>query len=216
MCLPAGSTFKHHALICLIRDSEQSTKVYFDVILCVCNLKNVTNVIKRRRKRLPFISYSVQRMPFGQSSLLVHRFLLEDTRKRVFRCTKKKGAYCWRMPVGRYSGQGCERGRPCECTPANQPRPNIGPCHRCFQDAQEYTLHPQPWPLPVPAIHLPTTNTSKCSNFNCKDDYETPSDEWLTAHTCLGSPARGKSAHFEGRKVERLLFACVLLCWDRK
>ena len=94
MCLPAGSTFKHHALICLIRDSEQSTKVYFDVILCVCNLKNVTNVIKRRRKRLPFISYSVQRMPFGQSSLLSHRFLLEDTRKRVFRCTKKRGAYC--------------------------------------------------------------------------------------------------------------------------
>ena len=40
MCLPAGSTFKHHALICLIRDSEQSTKVNFDVILCVCNLKN--------------------------------------------------------------------------------------------------------------------------------------------------------------------------------
>ena len=92
MCLPAGSTFKHHALICLIRDSEQSTKVYFDVILCVCNLKNVTNVIKRRRKRLPFISYSVQRMPFGQTSLLFHRFLLEDTKNRVFRCTKKKGA----------------------------------------------------------------------------------------------------------------------------
>ena len=66
-----------------------------------------------------------------------------------------------------------------------------------------------------PAKHSPTTNTNKCSNFNCKDDYETPSDEWLTAHTCLGSPARGKSAHFEGRKVERLLFACVLLCWDR-
>ena len=92
MCLPAVSTFKHHALICLIRDSEQSTKVYFDVILCVCDLKNVTNVIKRRRKRLPFISYSVQRMPFGQTSLLFHRFLLEDTKNRVFRCTKKKGA----------------------------------------------------------------------------------------------------------------------------
>ena len=93
--------------------------------------------------------------------------------------------------------------------PTNQPRPNIGPCHRCFQDAQEYTLHPQPWPLPVPAIHLPTTNTSKCSNFNCKEDYETPNDEWLTAHTCLGSPARGKSAHFEGRKAS--VCVCITL-----
>ena len=71
------------------------------------------------------------------------------------------------------------------------------------------TLHPQPWPLLVPAIHLPTTNTSKCSNFNCKDDYETPSDEWLTAHTCLGSPARGKSAHFEGRKAS--VCVCITL-----
>jgi len=68
MYLPAVSTFKHHALIQLLKDSEQSTKLHFDVILCVCNLVNVTNV----RKILQFILYSVQGIPFGQSSLPFH------------------------------------------------------------------------------------------------------------------------------------------------
>ena len=76
----------------------------------------------------------------------------------------------------------------------------------CIHSHGHYQCQPNIYPPPTPA---------NAQTLTVRMIKKPQSDEWLTAHTCLGSPARGKSAHFEGRKVERLLFACVLLCWDR-
>ena len=109
---------------------------------------------KTKEKTAIYLIFSVR-----QSSLPFHRFLSKDTKNRVFRCTEKKSACCWRMPVGRYSGQGCEKGRPCECTPANQGQTSalVTVASRtprnthCIDSHGHYQCQPNIYPPPTPA-----------------------------------------------------------------